>query len=540
MQPTERDDTIESLRQAVQAARDEAAARSTFLATVSHEIRDPMNSILGMARLLQETPLDQSQERYADAIVTSAESLLTIINDILDISKVDAGKLELVEIDFDVRQFFDRLQTILSPRSEVRGLKFAIEIDAGTPDIVRTDPGRLRQVLINLCSNSIKFTETGAVTIQVAGLEGAAGAASPNGIAIIVTDTGPGIPPELQNRLFTAYAQADASIPRLFGGSGLGLMIVERLVQAMGGAISVRSEMGEGTEFTIDLPVKAIAKSDAPKHRGVALSGSTALVIEAEERVRTDLDALLGTWKVLARMAVTIEQGTVLAQEAADRGQPFDVILIDSDGREHDALQMVTRLRGDERLAGSSVVIMASSGLRGDAARAATVGADAYITKPLNAERLQRCLQSLANWDRQRDGIMTVHTIEDQKTKVLNILVVDDNALNCRLAQVLLERAGHKIVTAENGQLAVKAIQSTDFDIVLMDLQMPVMNGYEATEAIRALPDEIKAQLPIVAVTANAMNGEGDKCQQAGMNGYVTKPINGPDLLAAVDQAVYS
>jgi CheY-like chemotaxis protein len=315
-------------------------------------------------------------------------------------------------------------------------------------------------------------------------------------------------------------------------------MIVGRLVQAMGGRITVLSEAGQGASFRVDLPLQAPFRSDAALDRSVAVSGSSALLIDSEDRGRADIEMMLKSWKVSCRCVASIDQATAILEDALDRGEPYDVILVADDGHLRNVLAFVERVREDVRSAGCSIVVMASSGLRGDAATASAAGADAYLRKPLDAERLLRCMQSLGNWDRNRDGIMTVHTIDDQKPASFDILVVDDNALNCKLAEVLLSRAGHRVVIAANGAEAVERVEAEHFDIVLMDIQMPVMNGLDATGVIRRLGDQAKSRIPIVAITANAMDGDARKCRDAGMNDYVTKPINGPDLLAVVDRAV--
>lgn len=518
------------LARELEHAKDLAEQRATFLATMSHELREPMNGVLGMARLLRDTPLDQEQSSYVEAVVDSAQSLITIINDILDLSRIDAGKLELVDVDFSIPIFFERLGLMLETRARAKDLPLELELADGLPEIVRGDPGRLRQILVNLAGNAIKFTDQGHVRVK------AAPGPDPYSLVLSVQDTGMGIPPELRDRLFTAFAQADSTTPRLFGGSGLGLMIAQRLVQAMGGNIAVESEAGRGTEFAFCLNLgQPASRGDASVNRA-RLAGASLLVVDPQVRSRELVCELVQMWQMQARGVSSAQAARTALAEAADRGAPFDMILIDRSLPDESGDHLGETLRHDPGNEGLKMMLMVASGMRGDAARAQASGFDAYLPKPLTPTTLLDALQQTRAGTGQE--LITIHSVSETKRSGLKLLIVDDNQVNCKLASIMLSKAGHEVDLAHNGQEALDKVNQQRYNAILMDIQMPVMNGIEAAKRIRALEDPDLARIPIIAITANAMPGEDRPCLDAGMNAYVTKPIDRATLLAEVDKLV--
>jgi two-component system sensor histidine kinase/response regulator len=531
---------VERLTAALAAAERAAGARAGSLASIGHEIREPMNGVLGMARLLRDTPLDAEQRGYVEALIESAEALLALINDLLDLSRIDAGRLELAAIDFELGRFAERFERMVAPRARQKGLDFTVELAPGTPDLVRGDPGRLRQVLLNLVGNALKFTEEGRIAVELAPAPAPQGRI---GLRVQVRDTGIGIPEGMRERLFRPFEQGDCGVARAYGGSGLGLVIARRLAEAMGGTIACTSGVESGTVFTVILALDEPAVRDGRRPRGLtSLAGASLLVIDPERRSRDTVRQLAGSWGMTVRTAVAADQAWALMEEAADRDAPFDIVLVDGSlcpgrGGRLGGFALGRRLRADSRLAHASLVMLVASGLRGDAARAQAAGFDAYLPKPVTGDTLLECLLHLRAPSRDPKGeLITVHSISERRGRPLKVLVADDNPVNCRLASIVLERAGHEVRTVANGAAAVAALAAEPFDIVLMDLQMPVMGGIEATMRIRALTDRRRAAVPIVAVTASGQRGEDARCRLSGMDGYLRKPLDGATLLAAIER----
>ncbi len=519
------------LRQRARRAEATARARAAFLATMSHEMREPLNGVLGMARLLADTPLSPEQAGYVRAILEAGEALLTLVNDLLDLSRIDAGKLELVPVELALRPFLERVVGLVEPRARAKEVALELSVESDVPELVRVDPARLRQVLLNLLGNAVKFTERGAIRLRVASRPQGPGRAL---LALEVADSGIGMSAVELARLFRPWAQASSETGRLYGGSGLGLVVARRIVEAMGGTLDCASRPGLGTTFGVLLPVAIAAAVRGASEAAPDLAGCQLLIADPQERSRVALRDLAQLWGTVVRTAASGRQVLALLQEAADRGAPFEIALLSDRLRDPVPAAIARRLQGDPRLAGTRLVLVASVGLRGDAARAQASGFAAYLSEPVSAETMLDCLRRL----RAGAGgtLLTRHSLEEGRPASRAILVVDDNPLNCKLLALLLERAGHRVVTARSGTEALERLAADPFDLVLMDVQMPGLDGLETTRRIRALADPGRAATPVVAVTAGALPDDARRCAAAGMNGYLTKPVDGATLRAAVER----
>ncbi len=519
---------IRALFEARRAASDAARAQGEFLANMSHEIRTPMNGVLGMAELLEASELDEDQRQIARTIRSSADALLTVINDILDFSKIQAGKLELSSSDFDLRATVEDTLDLLGHLAAAKDLELLCFVDHRVPKLLHGDPDRLRQVLLNLAGNAIKFTDEGEVTVQIHLLTELEQAVH---LQVAVRDTGVGIPEEAQARLFQPFTQADTATTRRFGGTGLGLTISKRLIQMMDGDITLESEPGVGSTFTFTVALRQAttpqAAPDAPD-----LSGHTALIVDDESTARELLALRLAHWRMGFDVAADAETALQRLREAHADGHTFDVALIDYQMPGTDGLQLAAQIGTDPALARTRCVLLSSAGPKPSGQTLAQHHLAAWITKPLHEDRLHQAIQ-------QALGIAstpaaTAQRPTDADTPLdLQVLVAEDNAINQRVLKQMLAKIGAHATFANNGREAVDLLLTTEVDLVLMDCQMPVLDGLAATREIRALPTAVR-DIPVIALTANVLPADREACLAAGMNEFLTKPIKREELRAAL------
>lgn len=524
----------EKLEATAERATTATRLKSEFLARMSHEIRTPLNGVIGMVDLLLDTELSADQRDYANTARNSGEALLGVINDVLDFSKIEAGKLDLEVLDFDLRHVVEEVADILASQAHAKLVELVPLVAGDVPRFVCGDPGRLRQVLLNLVGNAVKFTEDGEVTVHVAVEHGTDECVL---VRFDVVDTGVGLAAEERDRIFESFSQADASTTRRYGGTGLGLAISQQLVGLMGGELGVESELGKGSRFWF---TAKLGRSPEPERvvlpdRSV-LAGVRVLAVDDSAAARSALEQVMSECDM--RVGLGESAGTALAalHEAGHEGDPYAVAIVDFEMPGSDGLELARSIRDDDLISGTRIVLLTAYGHRGDAKTAHQTGVDAYLTKPVHRDALYDCLATvLASQDRPQAAIVTRHTLAELEARAkAHVLVAEDNPVNQKVAVLTLEQMGYRADVVSNGLEAVEAVARTPYAAVLMDCQMTEMDGYEATRQIRATNSG--RHLPIIAMTASAMREDQERSLAAGMDDFLTKPVNRGELARALDR----